>query len=89
MANEIVNHDRWGGFTVETLNSMTYKDISVDNDGHNDNNVTQNIECTYIMPKQISHSCREVMKCTSVMNFNIRSMQTNFENFVAELVDSN
>ena len=83
MACEIVNEARIRGFTMQTLDSLVYRGFS--NDENIDIDYNQNLNCYYILPKHISHDGRTL----SIMSFNIRSMQTNFDNFAAELLYTN
>ena len=83
MANALVNNARIRGFSTDTLDSLVYRGFS--NDDNCDHDLVNNLNCSYILPKHITH----VRDTLSVMSFNIRSMQTNFDNFAAELLDSN
>ena len=65
----------------ESLDTMVYNVVqSVDGVTED---VQVNIQCNYILPNQITHNSKGI----SIMNYNIRSMQSNFANFTAELLD--
>ena len=73
--------NRVKGYTIDTLNSMTYVCADeVDSNEYESNS----IPCTYKLPNQVDVRTDKL----SVMSFNIRSMKKNFDNFKAELLDS-
>ena len=61
----------YGGFTLNELNNRVYRD------GYND------FKCTYISPNQIKQCHAHNI---AVLNFNVRSMNCNFDNFVSEIL---
>ena len=73
--------NRVKGYTIDTSNSMTYVWADeVDSNEYESNS----IPCTYKLPNQVDVRTDKL----SVMSFNIRSMNKNFDNFKAELLDS-
>ena len=76
--NELTNV-RVNGFTINTLNSMVYE-----NTEHVENNEFefQTIHCAYRLPQGVDTDRNGI----SVMSFNIRSMNANFDNFKSEIL---
>ena len=72
-------NNRVGGFTIDALNQMVYNGNLLDDNDENLN--MNNIRCNYVLSKDI-----QLDNGINVMSFNIGSMQTNFDNFVSELV---
>ena len=74
------------GFSIETLNTMVYNsNLPSEIDDDNDVNLANynNVNCNYVHPKDLQY----VTTGINIMSHNIRSMQTNFVNFSAELLD--
>ena len=83
--NAPTNNDRIRGFTIDTLDSMVYNSsVSDEPDSETECNVrNNNIQCNYILPKDIHLTNTGV----NLMSLNIRSMQANFDNFIANLFE--
>ena len=65
------------GLSLDTLNNMVYKGVS--------GNECNNVRCNYTS----SNSLGTVINNNSlpILSFNIRSMKTNFNNFVTEILN--
>ena len=77
---------RIGGFSIHTLDSMVYNNSPIDDlVNENDLNLSNtNIQCNYMLPRDL----RQPNPNMTVMCHNIRSMNTNFDNFSAELLNN-
>ena len=78
-ANLLNVNNRIGGFSIDTLNTMVYNSRFFDNDEDTHRN---NVRCNYVYP----HDIQLENKGVNIMSFNIQSMNTNFDNFISELV---
>ena len=78
--NRILNDLNRIGFTIEQLDQQKF---SVN---YHDSPDTSYVTCDYILPDKL---CDESWCDFSVINFNIRSMKSNFNNFTTEIVTSN
>ena len=73
------------GFSLDALNNMVYRYAPLDDHANEFPENINNIQSNYVLPKNRS----KTIKGMRIMCFNIRSMCTNFDSFVAELMDSN
>ena len=77
--NNQLNNARVNGFTINTLNSMVYENLGYVEDNEFEYHT---ISCSYRLPQSIELDRYGL----TVMSFNIRSLNSNFDNFKAEIL---